>query len=430
MTTENNFIHREKRFEVNELIGFDAIVSRAGDDQSLYYANLIDFSRTGGKFELPFCARFDELLKIKFDFKESDLCYVGDCRVRHMRNIGDNRWHVGCSLDPPLPEDVIAHMAKRANQERRRHPRYDIFGEGMLRRQGTQETCGAIIRNISRGGFCLCVPNEHVVGESVDFVIDDNPLSHLDEEGASPKNEQLNVGARIRWQSQNSDGYLIGCSFVDSGSYTKLVDCLTDDESGKIDKTSWLVLAAAVAALLFPIVNNYFKNNQQPAQHSLTNNMVQVAQPELQDANEIEVPGPPSSTIETPKLLSENKQPGNLDESTAVEIPPSHQAESPLPEASELTKSESPKNKLATRDLKPETENVPAKESQRMARPQFEPVGSDAQLEVTQDGIPFVLTKQPQVAEKTKTNFKEKGSSRRTKTVRPIVIESEEIPSS
>lgn len=427
LSIDDTFVQREKRFEVNELVGFDAIVSRAGDDQSLYYANLIDFSRTGGKFELPFCARFDELLKIKFDLKESDLKYSGDCRVRHMRNVGENRWHVGCSLDPPIPEDVIAHLAKRTNQERRRHPRFDIFGEGKLRRQGTQETCEAVIRNISRGGFCLMVPNEHPVGENVDFVVAENDASDTELESGSQAPEKLNIGARIRWQSHTSDGFMLGCSFVDAASYSKLVDCLTDNEDQKIDKTSWLVVTAAVASLLFPIISSFLASHKKPNQPNINKPVVQVESKFEQDANADVVKSKPQNNDTIDDNGSEPLVSPDAVETVTTDVKASlsndelamvEKTESPVPSEKQLVDNRANQPEQSTKKETIDTKSV--------TRPEFESE-PETVPEFTKDGIPTVLTKQPQIVEKSSTDAKDKGSSRRVKTRRPIVIESEEI---
>ena len=444
MATENKFIDREKRFEVNDLVGFDAIVQRAGEDQSPFYANLIDFSRTGGKFELPFCARFDEQLKIQFDFKESELKYFGSCRVRHMRNVGENRWQVGCSLDPPLPEEVIAHLAKQTNQERRHHPRFDIFGEGQLRRQGTQDTCDAVIRNLSRGGFCLIVPNEHSIGEKVDFELD-QLFNSNSEDNSEP--EKLNIGARIRWQTRTTEGYMLGCSFVDAKAYSKLVDCLTWEVPEKNDRTSWLVLAAAILALITPIVYSKIFDGSSPN----SANRVIVSKSTQTGPTKTE---PVISEFEPKSIATIDDEPGqdfDQDSNTptdnelvevgddAIAKTDETENESPLPETKQAPTPPTipPVDVLAADQLKtagsPEFETVdPALKSSRRSTSGKKLVSNERvptdQLNREINGVPLSLVHSQTVLEKPSSKSKDKGSSRRVRTRRPIIIESEEIP--
>ena len=270
MSNEKPFVRRERRFEVGDLTGFDAIVSRAGSDESVFFAELIDFSRTGVKFALPFCARFDEMLYILFEFKHSNLKYEGKGRVRHIRNIKDKCWHVGCSIDPPLTEEVISFLAKRTNQERRRYHRIEVDAVGSLVRQGTIEGCEAQIINISEGGFCLLVEKEQDPGQRVDFRI------------ANKLGDEEKIAARVRWQKKIDGGFRIGCGYADSSSYEKLVNCLSFDESAaeSEDKISWYVAAAAMLVMFLPPLS-YFLFGSKGHTTDSTNNVAITAPTEL-----------------------------------------------------------------------------------------------------------------------------------------------------
>ncbi len=256
MSKQKTLVRRERRFEVGDLTGFDAIVSRVGSEDAEYFAELIDFSRAGVKFSLPFFARFDELLKIRFVFKHSNLKYVGTGRVRHIRNVGDKRWLVGCSIDPELTEEVVSFLAKRTNQERRRYHRIDVDGTGELVRQGTIEGCLAHVINISEGGFCLLAEKQQEPGQQVDFRI-------RNKHGALE-----NIAARVRWQNELDGRFRIGCGYANTEAYEKLIDCLTFQEShGEGDeKISWFVAAVACLAMFLPPICFFLLDSNSPGE--------------------------------------------------------------------------------------------------------------------------------------------------------------------
>ena len=272
MSTNKTFVNREKRFEVTDKASFDTVVSRAGADDSMFYADLIDFSRNGMKLNLPFCAKFDEILKVVFSFKDVDLAYSGNLRVRHIRNVDENSWQVGCSCDPPLPEEVISHFAAQNNQERRRKNRQDVKGLGFVRRQGNVETCDAEILNISEGGFCLSVSEPHEVGERIDFTV-------FNSEG----NGEV-VEGRVRWQQEAAGLYHIGCSFVTSESYPNLMTCLTPLKDEKSESFPTQLLVAAMMAMILPSIAYFlmhFNNGSSVSQndHATVNEVVSAVNP-------------------------------------------------------------------------------------------------------------------------------------------------------
>lgn len=280
MQQEQSFINREKRFEIIDKAGFDTIVSRAGSEDGLFYAELIDFSRSGMKLNVPFFARFDEILKIHFDFKNCDFSYSGNLRVRHIRTIDENTWQVGCSSDPPLPEDLVSHFAEQNEQERRRFRRIDADGEGLLRREGSVATCEAQVINVSEGGFCLEIPRSHDIGERVDL-----SFPELDQEET--------IGGRVRWQKAVQGGFRVGCSFTNAESYDAIKKCVVM-ESGQqepLDSFSPWLIAAALLAMLLPSLTYFLVHHgtsaepvQQPAQVAAV-----LSQPDSQP-NQIEQP--------------------------------------------------------------------------------------------------------------------------------------------
>ena len=243
---EKKFVQREKRFSVGDLNNLEAVVCRGDSDTTVFFAELMDFSRSGLKFRLPFSARFDEKLKIRLSCKNSDLEYSGVGRVRHIRNTDVNRWIVGCSIEPVLPDEVITFLASATQQERRKNPRLDVNAIGNISRQGSIEESVAKIRNVSKGGFCLLVNEPHESGSRVNFSID-NRIGYKEK-----------ITARVRWHRKLDDGYLLGLCYADKDSYDKLLDCLDLPRvlnNPIIGSMSWKMVACAVGAMLLPSVS-------------------------------------------------------------------------------------------------------------------------------------------------------------------------------
>ena len=247
---QRNFVNREKRFEVDHMLGFDAIVHRAGATDGQFYADLIDFSRTGMKLNVPFCARFNEVLVLKLEFSESEFEYEGKCRVRHMRSLDDNQWQVGCSIDPPLPLDVIDYLAASSNQERRQFSRYNLEGSGLVRREGVFEGVEAVLTNLSQGGFCLETESSLDIGEKIDFVFEDFD------------GETQSIGAKVRWNDDQNTTVIYGCSFLNSESFDMLVDAFDvamDDAADDFTQPfPWKIAVAAGIALILPTLSWFF----------------------------------------------------------------------------------------------------------------------------------------------------------------------------
>ena len=239
---EKKFVQREKRFEVGPIKNFEAVVCRGESDETVFFADLLDFSKSGLKFRLPFCARFDEKLKIRLSFKNSEIQYHGCGRVRHIRNTDVNRWIVGCSIEPGLSDQIVGFLAESTQQERRRNPRLDVNSVGALSRQGQLEEITAQIRNVSKGGFCLLVGESHELGSQVNFTID-NRIGY-----------QEKIPARIRWQKKIGDGFLIGLAYAENDSYERLVDCLEmpGQSSNSLESISWQMVVCALIAMLLP----------------------------------------------------------------------------------------------------------------------------------------------------------------------------------
>ena len=339
---ENKFVQREKRFEVGNISNFEAIVRRGESDDTVFFAELLDFSRSGLKFRLPFSARFDEKLKIRLTCKNSDLEYSGIGRVRHIRNTDVNRWIVGCSIEPVLCDDLISFLASATQQERRKCPRLDVNAIGRLSRQGSIDETNAQVRNVSKGGFCLFVSEQHEAGSRVNLTLE-NKIGYEEK-----------IAARVRWHRKHNDGFLLGLCYADNEAYDKLIDCLDlphDTNNSIIGSMSWKLVAAAMVAMLLPSLSYLLlgasldpgtatKNNERSSKFSPPQNISNpfvvdntaskepVGRPDFEDTNDGDNGPPPELTSVAsvrPRRLrveqsadSTNVEDGQLTESASV----------------------------------------------------------------------------------------------------------------
>lgn len=235
------YLEREHRFSVVDLENLSVSVQRSeengGEECS---AQLLDFSRKGVKLLLPISVRFEETIKLDFEFKKnSEFTYSGLAQIRHIRSDENQSWQVGCSVQPSIPDDVISFLALSSGKERRRYQRTPVSGQGTLQRQGETEATKVKLQNISEGGFCLSVPNHHNVGERVKLEILnwDDELQVIDSE--------------IRWQVSTLLGYFVGCSFTEVDGFEKIANCVVETRP-RSSSISRFVMALAVVTMLLP----------------------------------------------------------------------------------------------------------------------------------------------------------------------------------
>ena len=255
--TENQktYFKREQRFSVEDLKQLQVVIMRAGEGETKEYsADLVDISRRGLKFHVPICVGFAEEVEIRIETMQLEVIYEGQCTARHIRSISDNCWEVGCSLDPHLPEEVIDFVVGVSGKERRANPRIPISHNAELKRQGQVHGADVELKNISLGGFCLAVKEEHEVGERVKLQVVD------------PDSKEHTIAARIRWQNETDDGYLVGCSFVESNSHLVLLSCLHETQSE--EGLNWYVIAAAMFAMFLPPVVSLFVSSDGQAEQN------------------------------------------------------------------------------------------------------------------------------------------------------------------
>ena len=387
VSEQKDFVNREKRFEVNEMVGFDAIISRAGADESKFYADLIDFSRTGMKLNVPFCTRFNEVLLLNMEFSEELHEYIGRCRVRHIRSLDDSQWQVGCSIDPPLPTSLIEHLAKSTNQERRKYSRITLNNEVEVRRQGNVDSVFARITNMSKGGFCLLAESSLEVGEKIDLV------------AQSRNGEDRSFAAKIRWKTEAYDGSEVGCSFVEASAYQEMVECfgVKFEEARKLswldpewEVPAWGIVAAAFFALVLPAFTFFLLNT---SDHHANTAVASNSQTQVETVSELddqiaiapEVEGYSRPETKSEPLIAGGTQPSTSSPAVAPETPTTPVApatqdsprkesefESKLPEptavAGKTNKNSDIKNQSAKVDATPQAKPIPKTHTDKTSR--------------------------------------------------------------
>lgn len=242
-----NYVPRAPRFTVSDSGEMAVTITRTEEsDQRPIRVELLDVSQHGAKLRVPVNLRFEEALQLKIEVVHSDLSYLGVASVRHIRNLDEEQWVVGCAIAPAFSDDSFSYLATAAGKERRRFRRLPISAEATVRRQAQTEGSEAMLHNLSSGGFCFSSDEHYEVGEMVQIAVDDT------------KGKQRVVDARICWQIDSDDGSIAGCKFSSRSSYAELCACLTEQPAlespsrGVEEPTSKLVLTAAVLAMFVP----------------------------------------------------------------------------------------------------------------------------------------------------------------------------------
>jgi hypothetical protein len=267
------YVKREQRFSVEDLKQLQVVIRRIGeDDGKEFFADLVDISRRGLKIQVPICIGFAEELHVLIKSIKNEVEYEGICIARHMRSVSDGIWEVGCSLEPELSDEVINFVVGVSGKERRGSPRISLTQAAELKRQGQVDGVQVTIRNISLGGYCLHIPEEHDVGEKVKLQLED------------PDGNEHSIAGRIRWQNKVEDGYLIGCSFVDSNSHLVLLSCL--HKTRFEESMNWWVIAAALFAMFLPPAVSLMMSTDGQARQSNSSAVASLAGPNSATASD------------------------------------------------------------------------------------------------------------------------------------------------
>jgi hypothetical protein len=213
-------------------------------------AELVDISPGGVKLSVSTCPGMQEAVVLKFAAPELDLDLTVDAQVCWARPASDDDWHLGCALNPRLPERLITDLAMNGYVQRRRDPRLPIDLSADMRCEGSIEPLSVRLLDYSTGGFRVEASGSAAIGQRVLLRFDDSDESRL-------------VVARTMWHLQTATGHEIGCTFVNRDGHRIFRDIIRSREKPSVVKpiadavrSHWPLLI--VAALTGITIFRYF----------------------------------------------------------------------------------------------------------------------------------------------------------------------------
>ena len=114
-------------------------------------------------------------------------------------------WSVGCVFTDQLAAAIMDELAGNRYLERRRDDRIPADVPCHVAMEGAAEPAEAVIRDFSRGGMCVAVPGDVVVGDKLRVKLPtcDQPLF-----------------VRVRWSRVTGSEQLVGCRAIMDADYS------------------------------------------------------------------------------------------------------------------------------------------------------------------------------------------------------------------
>lgn len=192
------------RYELKKNSVLLAVVNLRDRDESLC-GEVIDLSRGGAKILVNSTVAINSQVHVELKSGEgADAIVSADghvCWIRPNRN----QWWVGVAFEHDLPESEFTALAQDGFIERRRDKRISHDASLTARWELGSEPVPVRLIDISAGGLQIASPVPSEVGSRVLFETTEND--------GSP------IVAKIRWQNECDEGFLIGCAFANKDCF-------------------------------------------------------------------------------------------------------------------------------------------------------------------------------------------------------------------
>jgi hypothetical protein len=166
-------------------------------------------------------------------------------RVCWIRASGE-QWQLGCSFDPPLPEEDLQRLLSEGVLDRRRSDRKRVEHRASATWELNSTPTDVAIVDLSQGGFCLRSP------------LPAEPASRLKLQVSSPSSLPIEAAATVQWRMQTRDGHLLGCHVSHAGTAQRLYDALAEESivaaKPRRSRLAWYALFAALGAGLISLL--------------------------------------------------------------------------------------------------------------------------------------------------------------------------------
>ena len=179
---------------------------------------LVNISQGGATFNTSEIIRAKEILAVKIEARCLDLTIAVAAEVCWVSPAAGELWSLGCKFQPPIPEDVMRQLAEAGIVERREHEREPVSLRATAQWELTKDTTDVQIVNRSRGGFCLISATKSEPGERLQLKIE------LDDQ------RKVETRGKTLWQVESSEGYAIGCQFLNARDSRLLSDLVKSQQ--------------------------------------------------------------------------------------------------------------------------------------------------------------------------------------------------------
>jgi len=203
-----NIISREPRYQIAEDQAIAVVIERPVEGGlKTVEGELVDISRGGAKLRTFQPVPIDEAvtLDIKADDLQRTLSVAAE--VCWTQPAGRDRWWLGCSFRPEIPDAVLTEFVLGGYLERRRYAREKIAVRTTAKWELHADHTPVWLLDLSAGGFCLLSQTTGRLAERVLLRLEDD------------QQREFLVTAMARWQVKTDDGYVVGCEFANKDGY-------------------------------------------------------------------------------------------------------------------------------------------------------------------------------------------------------------------
>ena len=228
-----NLRRRAPRFQIKNSDALNVTVSKGEQASEPIDAEIVNVSVGGAKFKSRQPVAINEYLFVKIEVEDSSQALYASGKVRWTVPLDDDEWWIGCAFVPEIPYETLSDFARRGILERRDHPWRCASLQVNVEWQSEKEPTQVTVVDYSQGGLCFVSAQHSAPGERV-------MLQVQLEDG-----RQVKVRAVIRWRAKSSDGYLIGCEFVEPRDYLEISNLLESSRDFEAEEEEALALKKA-----------------------------------------------------------------------------------------------------------------------------------------------------------------------------------------
>lgn len=226
---------RAPRFGVKDNTQLTVTIEKKDTSSAFIKAELVDLSVGGAKFKASEMIVVNQVLAVKIEAMDPERAIAVSGEVRWVTPAAGDDWTLGCSFDPPIPEQVLREFAKDGILECREHRREPISLRATAQWELQSETAAVWLLNYSRGGFCLLSQSDGRPGERT--------LLQLEREDG----QVVVVPGKTQWQVESQEGFVIGYEFLDYRDYRVLSSLADSKPQDKRDsQAGWQLLGPQI----------------------------------------------------------------------------------------------------------------------------------------------------------------------------------------